>query len=159
MSIITLSTVIRAPREICFDLARSVTLHTISTRHTGERAVAGVTSGLMELHDWVTWRARHFGIQQNLTSKITQYERPGFFADEMVQGAFSRFRHEHHFQQVDGGTLMRDVFDYTSPLGPLGRLADVLVLKRYLSRLLEERNRVIKLYAESGKGADLLKMI
>jgi hypothetical protein len=46
---------------------------------------------------------------------------------------------------------MHDVFSYASPLGLLGRLAGVLFLKRYMRRLLEERNAVIRDYAESGK--------
>ncbi|MFD2602510.1 hypothetical protein [Flavobacterium suzhouense] len=43
---------------------------------------------------------------------------------------------------------MIDVFDYTSPFGLLGRMADVLFLKHYMAKLLTERNRVIKEYAE-----------
>lgn len=157
MPFIKLDTLILAPLEPCFDLSRSIDLHTISTQHTGERAIAGVTSGLVNLGDSVTWRAKHFGIWQTLTSKITEYDRPNYFVDEMVQGAFARFRHEHQFKQMGSGTLMTDVFDFTSPLGPLGKLADVLVLRKYMTCLLEERNRVIKLYAESGKGEELLK--
>jgi ligand-binding SRPBCC domain-containing protein len=157
MPIITLQTIIHAPAEICFDLSRSIDLHTISTKQTGERAIAGVTSGLIGLGDTVTWRAKHFGIWQNLTSKITEYDRPHYFVDEMVQGAFNRFRHEHHFRQMNGGTVMTDVFNYASPFGALGKLADVLILKNYMTHLLEERNKVIKLYAESGKGEELLK--
>jgi ligand-binding SRPBCC domain-containing protein len=158
MPVITLNTPIQAPAAVCFDLSRSIDLHTISTSQTGERAIAGVTSGLIGMNETVTWRAKHFGIRQNLTSKITEYDRPHYFADEMVRGAFSRFRHEHHFRQMDGGTMLTDVFDYSSPFGALGKLADALFLKNYMTRLLEERNKVIKLYAESGKGAELLKM-
>jgi len=151
MPIITLETVIQAPAEICFDLARSIDLHTISTRHTGERAVAGVVSGLIEQNQTVTWRAKHVGVWQHLTSKITAYDRPSYFVDEMVQGAFKRFRHEHHFKQADTSTLMIDKFDYTSPFGILGKAADSLFLKSYMTRLLSERNQVIQEYAESGK--------
>jgi hypothetical protein len=45
-----------------------------------------VISGVMKLGDTVTWEAKHFGIKQHLTSKITAYERPYRFTDEMVQG-------------------------------------------------------------------------
>ena len=44
---------------------------------------------------------------------------------------------------------MRDVFAYVSPLGVLGRIADSLLLERYLRSFLMERNRVIKVTAES----------
>jgi ligand-binding SRPBCC domain-containing protein len=147
---IELSTRIHAPPERCFDLARSVDLHTHSTAATGERAVGGVVHGLLGPGQQVTWRARHFGVRQTLTSRITAYDRPRHFRDSMVRGAFRRFDHDHYFERApDGGTVMRDVFDYEAPLGPLGRLVERLLLTRYLRRFLEERNRQVKAVAES----------
>lgn len=150
MPTIDMTTRIHAPMERCFDLSRSVELHVQSTSRSGERAIAGVTRGLLGPGEQVTWRARHFGIWQNLTSRITRFDRPRYFRDSMVSGAFSRFDHDHFFIAVDDEvTEMRDVFDYTSPLGPLGRIADVIVVKRYLAHFLAERNRVIRHVAES----------
>ena len=148
MPIIRLETVINADRAIVFDLARSIDLHQISTAHTNERAIAGKTSGLIELNESVTWEAKHFGIVQRLTSKITGMERPDYFVDEMVSGAFKSFKHEHLFEQKGEGTLMVDVFNYVSPIGILGHLADVLFLKKYMTNLLVKRNEVIKEHAE-----------
>jgi ligand-binding SRPBCC domain-containing protein len=146
---IELLTEINAPIEKVFDLARSIDLHMESTRQTGERAIAGKTSGLIELGETVSWRAKHFGIWQTLTSKITEFDRPNYFADEMVQGAFKSIRHEHHFSGAGGHTVMKDVFAFESPLGILGRFFNWLVLTRYMKSLLKERNRVIKATAES----------
>ena len=146
---IDLSTQINAPVERVFDLSRSVDLHMASTAHTGERAVAGVTSGLMALGQEVTWRARHFGVWQYLTSRITAFERPAHFRDSLVRGIFRRFDHDHFFTATGGGTVMRDVFDFQSPLGILGRIADRLFLVRYMTRLLATRNTLIKTIAES----------
>jgi len=157
MPIIQLRTEIKGKPELVFDLSRSVDLHQISTRHSNETAVAGITSGLMRLNDSVTWRAKHFGIYQRLTSTITAIDRPNFFVDEMVSGAFRSFRHEHHFEELNGGTLMLDTFAYRSPLGVLGRMADALFLKRYMTDLLEMRNAVIKEYAETGKWKEVLR--
>ena len=141
---------IAAPRERCFDLARSVELHTRSTASTGERAIAGRTSGLLTLGDEVTWRARHFGVWQTLTSRITAYERPAYFRDSMVRGAFARLDHEHYFAEDGrGGTVMRDLFDFAAPFGALGWVAERLILTTYLRRFLEARNREIKVVAES----------
>jgi ligand-binding SRPBCC domain-containing protein len=156
MPIIELKTLIRAPVERCFDLSRSVDLHVESTSSTGERAIAGVTHGLLGPGDEVTWRARHFGVWQNLTSRITLFDRPRHFRDSMVNGAFSRFDHDHFFVALGEYTEMRDVFDFTSPLGPLGRVADKLVLTRYLTRFLSERNRVIQRVAESDEWRTLV---
>lgn len=149
MPVIELKTIVHAPMERCFDLSRSVDLHLDSTANTGERAIAGVTRGLLELGDEVTWRARHFGIWQNLTSRMTQFDRPYHFRDSMVRGAFSRFDHDHYFRKIPEGTEMRDVFDFSSPLGPLGKVVDALILTQYMTRFLEERNRVLKGIAES----------
>jgi ligand-binding SRPBCC domain-containing protein len=149
MPTIHLETFIGAPPQLCFDLARSVDVHMASTNHTGERAVAGVTSGMMNLDDEVTWEARHFGVRQRLTSRITMMERPRLFVDEMQRGAFKRWHHTHTFEERRGGTLMIDDADYASPLGLLGRLADRLFLERYMTRLLLVRNAHIKKVAEA----------
>lgn len=85
---IRLETVISAPPAACFDLSLSVDAHTGSMAASGERAVAGVTSGVMKLGDTVTWRARHFGIAFRMTSAITEYQRPARFVDEQQRGPF-----------------------------------------------------------------------
>lgn len=146
---IELRTTINAPIEKAFDLARNIDLHVESTKHTGEQAIAGKTSGLIELGETVTWRAKHFGVRQNMTSKITGFDRPKYFVDEMVQGAFKSLWHEHRFIYKDDRTTMKDTFIFESPFGILGRLFNWLVLTRYMTNLLEERNRVIKQAAES----------
>jgi ligand-binding SRPBCC domain-containing protein len=148
---IELSTRIAAPPERCFDLARSVDLHVRSTSATGERAVAGKTSGLLELGDEVTWRARHFRVRQSLSGRISAYDRPRYFQDTMIRGAFSHLRHDHFFEPAGGGTLMRDVFEYAAPLGLIGRLAERLFLTAYMRRFLEARNRELKTVAESSE--------
>lgn len=146
---IEILTEINASIEKCFDLSRSIDLHLESTKQTGEEAIAGRTSGLIEMGETVTWRAKHFGIRQTLSSKITYFDRPNLFVDEQVNGAFKSFRHEHRFEKVGEQTLMTDVFDYQSPFGLFGKLADILFLKKYMIRLLTERNRVLKEVAES----------
>ena len=154
---IELLTEIKANKEIVFDLSRSIDLHKISTEHTNETAIAGKTNGLIELNEYVTWKAKHFGIYQKLTSRITEYKRSDFFIDEMEKGAFKSFRHEHHFEDVKDGTLMKDIFVYKAPFGILGKLADELFLKKYMTDLLIKRNRTIKEFAESDKWKIVLK--
>jgi|TARA_R110002033_G_C3810667_1_gene232120 ligand-binding SRPBCC domain-containing protein len=148
---IELQTEINASKAIVFDLSRNIDLHKISTEHTNETAIAGKTSGLIGMGEFVTWRAKHFGIYQLLTSKITEFDRPNLFVDEMVKGAFKGFRHEHHFTDCNGGTLMTDYFEYESPFGILGKLADKVFLQKYMTDLLVERNRIVKDFAETDK--------
>jgi ligand-binding SRPBCC domain-containing protein len=121
-----------------------------STGHTREIAIAGVTKGLIGLGEEVTWEANHFGVRQRLTTRITAFNRPSHFRDSQVDGAFKRFDHDHYFETTnDGRTLMRDVFDYTSPLGWLGILADHLFLESYMRAFLMKRNLLIKNVAEA----------
>ncbi|WP_079479825.1 SRPBCC family protein [Halobacillus salinus] len=150
MPTITLHQVIKAQPEVCFDLARDVTTHTESTAKSKEKAVAGKTSGLLGLDDVVTWEAKHFGIRQHLTAKVTKVEKYTFFEDVMVRGVFDSFTHKHYFYKSrSGGTIMTDVFFYTSPFGVIGTLADLLFLKRYMRNLLKNRSRYLKRKAEA----------
>lgn len=151
MPLIRLETSIAASPERCFDLARDVDLHQQSTASSRETAVAGVTAGKLGPGDSVTWEATHFGVRQRLTSRITEFEPPHRFVDEMVRGPFAYLRHLHEFYLEAGGTRMVDVFDYASPLGPLGWLADRLVVRRYMERLLTTRNRFLKTAAEGAE--------
>ena len=149
MPIIKLETKINAPVERVFDLARSIDLHKDSMTQYDEKAVAGVTSGLINMNETVTWEATHFFVKQNLTSKITAFDRPKYFRDSMISGVFERFDHDHYFDGDDTTTTIRDVFDYDSPLGILGNIADFLLVESHLREMLEERNALIKRVAES----------
>lgn len=151
MTSIELQTHITAPIEICFNLSRSVELHKISTSKTHETVVAGRPAGLFQKGDTVTWRARHFGIYQTLQMEISQMLFPYSFEDRMVKGIFKSICHNHYFSSDNNVTTMRDVFQYQVPLGVLGRLFNFLVLESYMTRLLTERNSIIKEYAETGK--------
>ena len=145
---IILVTEINAPIEICFDAARNIDLHQQSTSKTKEKAIAGRSSGLCEKGDTVTWRAKHFGIWQKLTSEITIVNRPVLFEDRMLKGTFKSISHQHHFEFKNDKTIMTDDFHYESPLGILGKLADKLFLENYLRKFLIERNSFLKKYCE-----------
>lgn len=149
MAVIYLETLIAASQERCFDLSLDVDQHMGSMSRTGERAVAGVTSGMLGPGDTVTWQARHFGVPWRLTVRITEFERPHRFIDEQVRGAFAWMTHTHRFTPVEGGTLMADEFRYDVPLGWLGAMVDKLALERYMRKLLSARNEYLKLVAES----------
>jgi len=150
MATILVSTEIKAPLPVCFDLARDVELHVQSQASAQERAVGGRTSGLIELGENVTWEARHLGIRQRFTSKVTAFESPRYFQDTMVSGAFKSFVHDHFFDRSSSGeaTIMTDRLTFDPPFGIVGRLFNVLVLKRYMEALLKQRARVIKEAAE-----------
>lgn len=150
MTLIQIETMMKAKIQVCFDLSRDVEMHIHSASQTKERAIAGRTSGLCELGDKITWEARHFGVRQQLSVEITKMEPPFFFEDQMTKGAFKSMRHEHHFKENGGITIMTDKFEYEVPFGWLGRLFDKLILEAYMTRFLKTRNQTIKEVAEAG---------
>ena len=149
MPTLTVETYIDAPIAVCFDLARDIGIHCQTASGTQERAVAGVTTGLIGLGEEVTFEAVHFGIRQRLTSRITQFDPPHSFVDEMQRGAFQSLRHVHTFREEGTGTVMTDTLTWTAPLGVLGTLADRLFLEAHMRQFLTERNAKLKQIAEA----------
>ena len=131
------------PPERLFDLARSVDVHVDSQSGSGERAVAGVTSGLIGAGQEVTWQARHFGLPLTMTSRITHLHFPRSFTDEQVRGPFRSFRHIHEFEATATGSIMTDRVEFTAPFGVLGRAVERLFLARYLERLIVSRGQFL----------------
>ena len=139
-----LTTHVAAPPERVFDACLEVDLHTASMAGSGERAVGGVTSGRLGLGDRVTFEARHLGIRWRMTARVSEFDRPAYFADEQERGPFKRWHHAHHFASDGaGGTVMRDVVAFTAPCGPLGAFVERLVLRAYMIRLIQSRNRYL----------------
>jgi len=146
---LAVQTLIEAPAELCFDLARDMNLHAETMSSSAERIVDCPPGGLLELGDQVTFEAKHLGIRQRLTSKIVEYDRPNTFVDEMVAGPFKSLRHEHHFNPVDDQTSMIDIVQIQASLGPLGWIAERLILDWYMYRLVERRGIELKRIAEA----------
>ncbi len=147
-------TIINAPIERCFDLARGVEVHVAGNVHFGEQAIAagGVTSGVIGLAQRVTWRAKHFGVWLTLTSEINELEPPSYFRDVMVKGPFRSIEHDHLFRQLPNSqTEMKDIFCFAAPLPGVGLLVEDFVLRDYMRKLLQERNLIIKQIAESAE--------
>lgn len=149
MTKIQLSTIINAPIETVFNLSRNIDIHLLSTHQTNEKAIAGRTSGLIELNETVTWRGKHFGFYQNHKSLISEMVFPTYFVDEMVEGSFKSFRHEHSFEFLNGKTVMKDAIFYETPFGIFGRFFDAIILKNYMTSFIKKRNEIIKELAEN----------
>ncbi|MFE4196164.1 SRPBCC family protein [Paenarthrobacter sp. NPDC056912] len=130
------------PQEL-FDLSRNIDAHVGSMTQSREKAIAGITSGLISEGETVTWQAWHLGVRFRMTSRITRMEAPASFSDEQVKGPFKYLRHTHEFRPEGSGTLMVDTVEFAAPFGPLGRLAEKLILARYLQDLIEKRNEFL----------------
>jgi ligand-binding SRPBCC domain-containing protein len=157
MPTIHLTTFVAAPAGRVFDLSRSIELHKKSMSKNQEQVVSGTVSGLIEFQETVTFKAKHLFKNRILKSKITAMKKPSSFTDEMVAGDFKSMKHEHHFKQIENGTLMIDIFHFESPYGSVGKISNKIFLTQYLKKLLEHRIQVIKQYAESDKWKFILE--
>lgn len=149
MTTIHLITKINAPIHEVFDLNRNIDIHKLSTAKSKETASAGITSGSINLNETVTWQGKHFGFYQTHKSKITAMEFPNYFVDEMMEGRFKSFKHEHTFVEKNGKTVMIDSIEYQTPFGIFGKIFDKYILKDYLTNFIKERNTFLKNLAEN----------
>lgn len=156
MPTIHLTTFIAAPAHVVFDLCRHIGMHKVSMASYKEDAVAGTRFGLIEKEETVTWKAKHLFKNRILRVKITEMVKPQMYTDVQLQGDFREMKHEHHFKPCDNGTFLIDLFHFKSPYGVMGEWFNSLYLTRYLRRLMEQRNKTIKEFAESDKWKRLL---
>ena len=149
MYTLRVTTRIAAPPHRCFDLACDVDAHVRSAAGTGERVVGGRTTGLLALGDSIMFEARHLGVRQRLSAVVTVFDPPRHFRDTMAAGAFRSMVHDHHFEPAtDGGTVMVDVLTFAAPLGPVGWVAERLVVGPHLRRFLVARGQALRAMAE-----------
>ncbi|MCR4030820.1 MULTISPECIES: SRPBCC family protein [Flavobacterium] len=148
MTTINLTTKIKASKQTVFDASRNIDIHQKSASASKEKAIAGITSGLINLNETVTWRGKHFGFYLTHKSRITAMNLYDYFVDEMEEGKFKFFKHEHFFEEENGITIMKDKLQYETPFGIFGSLFDVLLLKKHLKKFLLERNKVLKEVSE-----------
>ncbi|MFZ3589479.1 SRPBCC family protein [Bacillus sp. DJP31] len=149
MPVIVHQVYIKASINRCFNFARNLDIHTKTTAKTKEKAVGGVTRGLLVLSDVVTWEAVHFGIKQRLTAEIAEMDNPNKFVDVMVKGAFHSFTHKHSFREENQGTLMTEEFNFQSPFGMMRTIAYTLFLEEYMRGFIISRANELKKIAEN----------
>jgi len=149
MTVITLHIEIKSTVEEAFQLSLDIDFHKKTASHTKEEAIAGVTSGIIKYNETVTWRGKHFGVYLTHTSLISAYEAPTYFVDEMIEGNFKSFKHQHFFEQKEDTVFMKDIITYDTPYGIFGKLFDSLFLKRYMKDFIENRNSTIKRVLEN----------
>jgi len=148
MTTIQLTTKIKAPIQIVFDTARDIDLHQKSVATSNEKAIAGVTTGLINEGETVTWRGKHFGFYLTHKTRITKMDFYDYFLDEMEEGKFKSFKHQHLFKEENGITVMKDYLEYETPYGIFGELFDILLLEKHLTNFLLARNKILKETAE-----------
>ena len=136
---------VNAPADRCFLLSTNLAL---VQKTIGLKPVEGKTSGLVVGGDRLVWRGWKFGLPAMHETLITAYERPLFFQDTMGRGRFASFQHDHHFHEVGGYTLLRDIVRFSLPMGFAGHLAGKYVLVPHVLGLMQQRFQLLKRLAE-----------
>lgn len=148
MTTIKIITNYYAPIETVFDTNRNIDIHQQSASKTKEVAIAGITSGLINKNETVTWKGKHFGVYLTHQSLISEMDFPTYFVDEQLKGQFKSFKHQHFFEQKENYVEVTDVLEYETPFGIFGQLFDQLLLKKHLTNFILHRNAVLKDLAE-----------
>jgi ligand-binding SRPBCC domain-containing protein len=148
MTTIKITTNYYAPIETVFDTNRNIDIHQQSASKTKEVAIAGITSGLINKNETVTWKGKHFGVYLTHQSLISEMIFPTYFIDEQLKGQFKSFKHQHFFEQKENYVEVTDLLEYETPFGIFGQLFDKLLLKKHLTNFIIHRNAVLKNFAE-----------
>jgi ligand-binding SRPBCC domain-containing protein len=91
----------------------------------------------------IEYRLRLHGLPIRWLTRIEEWVPGERFADVQLRGPYSHWHHTHTFERHDEGTLMRDVVRYALPLGPLGRLARAVLVRRDLQRIFDFRGEAV----------------
>lgn len=84
------------------------------------------------------------GIAVHWQTEICKVEKPFIFADRQLKGPYKIWHHTHIFKEEDGGVMMEDIVDYEIPMGPLGKLAQLLVVKKKVEQIFEYRRKTLE---------------
>jgi hypothetical protein len=99
----------------------------------------------------IEYRLRLHRVRVRWRTRIEVWEPPRRFVDVQVRGPYSLWEHTHTFEE-DGpeATLIRDRVRYSIPFGPLGDLAERLLVRRDLKQIFDYRRDAVA--RELGRG-------
>ena len=159
MAKIHFTTFIKAPAKRVFDLSRSANLFQISSDNIFEKFVEGLSSGLMNENETVSYQAKYFYRTRNLTLKIINLNIPNQITIQLIMKGFKSFQYNLYFKSIKNGTFLIDIIEYERSYGLMGKLLDKIFIKNHIAKLLSYRNEVINQYAETAKWKEILMKI
>jgi ligand-binding SRPBCC domain-containing protein len=151
MSKIHLTTFIKAPADRVFDLSRNITIFRKALQSRKEKISSGAAGNLVSSGETITLHARHLGKTRMMTARVMEIKKPLTFIEEQVKGDLKSYRHERHFKEIDNGTIMIDLLEFEGPRDMLGNFFSQFYLKKYLQKIILERNELIRQFAETEK--------
>ena len=97
----------------------------------------------------IDYRIRVGGLPLRWRTVIEAWQPPAggraAFVDAQHRGPYRAWWHEHRFRAEGDRTVMEDVIHYAPPMGPLGRLANALVVRGMLREIFGYRAQAIRL--------------
>lgn len=92
------------------------------------------------------------GIKMRWVTEITTVRDRAYFIDEQRFGPYALWHHQHHFEEVDGGVLMKDILHYKIPYGFIGTIADALIVDQKVESIFTYREKIVnELFPAMGK--------
>jgi ligand-binding SRPBCC domain-containing protein len=92
----------------------------------------------------IEYRLKLHRVPVRWRTRIEAWEPPHRFVDAQIKGPYSLWEHTHTFK-ADGpeATIIRDRVRYSIPFGPLGDLADRLLVRRDLKQIFDYRRDAV----------------
>lgn len=84
------------------------------------------------------------GISMNWLTEITQISEHNYFIDEQRSGPYRLWHHQHHFKEIEQGTEMKDILHYAIPYGPIGQLANAMIVAKRIDDIFGYRFEAVK---------------
>jgi hypothetical protein len=94
----------------------------------------------------IDYRFRWLGLPMRWKTVIRSYNPPYEFVDEALQSPYACWIHRHQFRKAEHGTCVIDTVDYALPLGPLGRIAQAVMVRRNVISIFTHRQKVLSVY-------------
>ena len=90
-----------------------------------------------------------FGIKMDWVTEILHVKEHQYFIDEQRFGPYAFWHHQHIFEIVDGGVLVKDLIHYKVPLGIIGTLANAIFVESQIEDIFNHRQKVLEKVMES----------
>lgn len=92
----------------------------------------------------IEYRLRLHRVPVRWRTRIEAWEPPRRFVDRQVKGPYSLWEHTHTFEEDGpGATVIRDRVRYAIPFGPLGEIANRLLVQRDLRQIFDYRREAV----------------
>jgi ligand-binding SRPBCC domain-containing protein len=131
--------------EVWDFISSPANLKKITPEHMGFDITSGDLPEKMYPGMIISYKVRPLlGMKMTWVTEITHVREKEFFVDEQRIGPYSMWHHQHHIEPIEGGVLMRDIVSYKPPMGPLGALANKIMIRKQLEYIFNYRTMVLE---------------